>query len=255
MSRKQIILYSLSILARFLLPFVVFVTVLHVCSKPINAAWEEKRIRIGVLETGISADPQYNKGLCIDGHRDFTGTNLYDSEGHGPNVYSIITSRMDVEHYCITMIKVFERSINQPKVIVNAGIAYAMMLKVRYLNMSFGGDGQNAEEVKLINKLILSGVKITVASGNDGKNLSDKCNYFPACTPLKHPNFKVVGALKDGLRWRTSNYGGPVNTWENGVHIYGGGHIMSGTSQAAAVAMSKWIESDDVREFHGGVNK
>lgn len=248
------------LLIRIMMPFIIFFSILLFYVKKAKAT-EETRVKIAVIDTGRSGNDDYNTKLCLDGHKDFTGTNIIDTNGHGSNVLSIISEGVDISKQCIIVIKVFDNRVMFNNKLSNAGISYAKSIKAQYVNMSFGGTDYDVTEHHLINGLLKQGAVVAVAAGNNGLNLNYKrnCNYYPACLPIKHKNYKVVAALKNNRLWENSNYGGPVNTLENGVDVIGGGYMMSGTSQATAVAMSKIVREDSNKDkskkFNGSVEK
>jgi hypothetical protein len=94
------------------------------------------------------------------------------------------------------------------------------------------------KEFDVIKKFIINGGVLTVAAGNNSSNLDKKCNAFPACYRklLPYKNFHVVGASDTG----SSNYGKVVTDIEKGSNV--GFPVMSGTSQASAVKMSKILK-------------
>jgi hypothetical protein len=55
----------------------------------------------------------------------------------------------------------------------------------------------------------------------------------------------VVGSLdNNGKKMESSNFGSAVSRWELGLNVIGYGIIMSGTSQAAAVATGKIVSEN-----------
>ena len=86
--------------------------------------------------------------------------------------------------------------------------------------------------------------KIIAAAGNEHASLELAENaYFPA---LYDKRIIVVGNnTKDGVRSNSSNYGEPVTRWEVGEDVEAYGIVMTGTSQATAVATGKIISESD----------
>ena len=119
----------------------------------------------------------------------------------------------------------------------------ALKLKPNVINYSSGGPQNSDEEYHIIKQLSDIGIKIVVAAGNEGLNLSKpQNNYYPA----KYRGIKnliVVGNLNN----KSSNYGLPDMIFENGTLIYsffpnGRYGIMTGTSQSAAKYSNKLLK-------------
>jgi len=115
---------------------------------------------------------------------------------------------------------------------------------IRYLNLSLGGYLSDPKEKKIIRRLLLRGVTITAAAGNEGENLNLPNNkYYPASyrDTIKLPNFHVVGAsISD------SNYGDIVTDIRSGFNVRPNFPLvkrLSGTSQAAAQKMADIIKN------------
>jgi subtilisin family serine protease len=204
---------------------------------------KEKRVKIAVIDTGIRAKTQIERYLCADGHKDFTGTGLVDRDGHGTNIAGIIAKKMDPKKQCIVIIKSFDPlSKNSTETLVNA-LKWAQNQNVKFVNYSGGGAGKNLEEESTIGSMLNYGVTVIVAAGNDSKNLSADCYYYPACYAFKNKNFYVVGNGQGIYRSPSSNWGGPITNIENGENVEGEGIILTGTSQATAVMTGKLIKS------------
>ncbi|MDD5650808.1 MAG: S8 family serine peptidase [Candidatus Nanoarchaeia archaeon] len=197
----------------------------------ISYAKDEKRIKIGIIDTGISIDQTRSEIMCKKGIKTFFNDNGIGIDKHGINIFNIITKGLDAKKYCIISYKVFNNFRNKNNIdIYNKAIKMAIDDNVKYLNISMGGNNFNWNEYSLIQKSLTKGMVVIVAAGNDGKNLDKYCNYYPACyiKYLKEKNFKVVGAYNLDL----SNYGSIVTNFEDGYMV--GNPKLSGTSQAAA---------------------
>lgn len=200
---------------------------------------EKKLLRIAVLDSGYNVSKLSNIKLC-DEPKDFTGTGIKDSIGHGTHIANIIADRLKDKNYCILIVKWYDPKVNPDYLIFYTmkAILYAAVKNTNIINYSAGGDSFRQDEKDLFEEAIKGGITIFVAAGNDGKNLDKDCNYYPACYNL--PGMNVVGNLKN----TTSNYGKIVNKWNDGNMIYadkGNGIMepMTGTSQACALQTVK----------------
>lgn len=193
-----------------------------------------ERIKIGVIDTGISLTDSNRKFFCKES-KDFTGTGLEDHNGHGTNISGIISKHLDASKYCIVMIKYYDLKNDGLEAYLEA-LQYAITLNINFLNLSVEGYSYNTEEKALLAKITRNGVKVVVSAGNDAWDFDiTGCIVFPACYPFKK-NFYVVGSSNS----RYSNRNGPVKYYENGTQE-GFGIIKIGTSQAAAVLTNKLV--------------
>lgn len=208
----------------------------------------EKRIKIAVVDTGLYMSKEIEPYVCLDGHRDFTRTDLQDRFGHGTNVAHLIAKSLDPVKHCLVIVKWLDPST--PAIATNftlqAAIYYAAHSDVSYINVSAGGGYRMKKEEKAIKFALDRGARVVVAAGNDGYDLSAGCIYYPACYPFKHDNFYVVGALDErGIKVYFSNFGGPVNAWAPGVEqSWKTEIIMSGTSQATGIYTGMLVERE-----------
>lgn len=203
----------------------------------------ESREVIVVVDTGRPTDTSLQKYMCDLPDYDVTGFGLNDVVGHGTEMISMIASSIDPTKTCITSVKWFhsysDLGSNNPTTNRNRVTAYTkivLALKPKYLNLSSSGSLYSYPEVKMIAELLNQNSYIMVAAGNDGADLSYKCEAYPACYPFKHKHFRVVASGTNGIRnalW--SNFGGPVNSYENGINRYAFGHYSTGTSPATAI--------------------
>jgi hypothetical protein len=197
------------------------------------------------MDTGIQKTEYSIPYLCKDGHLDVTGTSLDDSEGHGTNIAGLIARGIDIKKQCITVLK-FYHTVENPsgnRTLDNTlrdSWAHIRKLNSKWVNMSFSGESYIREEYLTIKQLLKNGTKVVVAAGNEKKNLSVKCEVYPACYEFNIPGFYVVGAKDTEF----SNFGGPVSIiefggWQRGYF----GPLQSGTSQAAANWTAKLIKN------------
>lgn len=218
----------------WLLSFLFSTTVSHAA---------ETRIKIAIIDTGYTHSEKVDKYLCVGEHVSFVDDSPFqDTVGHGTNIAGLITNGLDPNKYCIVIVKFFKGPKGSAKVVES--ILYALTQKVSYMNLSLGGQRQYEAEKQAIIKALNSGVKVAAAAGNDGKNLDLDCYYYPACynDVLKNPRFHIVGS--NTISWhRYSNYGSIVKYREDGTNK--GLPPQTGTSQATAIHLNKWIKSGD----------
>ena len=189
------------------------------------------RIKIALIDTGINYEFFPQEFVC--GEFDLTGSDIGDHVGHGTLMAGLITKGLDVNKYCLVIIKWFNRySSSTDRVEEALGIARSE--HVSFVNLSMEGDVPSIAEQNHISALLDAGAKVSVAAGNHHKDLSVMCDVFPACYD-KHPNFYVVGSIgANGKIASHSNFGGPVNAFADGVDQCYRGGCSSGTSAATA---------------------
>lgn len=204
-----------------------------------------KFITVAVIDSGLKRSifkQQWNKGICKYGHKDFTGTGLKDSNGHGTNVSGIIHAKARSVPYCQVILKFYAKGRSNEASVKSfmQALAYAIKLKVDVINFSAGGGGYFAKEEALIIKALDQGIIIIAAAGNNGISL-DKHSYYPASHDIR---VIVVGSRdRLGNKTRSSNFGSIVDLWEVGVKVKGSyGGSFTGTSQATATATGKFIK-------------
>lgn len=204
----------------------------------INVFSKDNRQVIAVIDTGITINSVSRPYMCTEGHKDFTGTGLQDNNGHGTNVVGLIARGLDYTKYCIIMIKFYNTDIiptmYEPEYTLNSSWAYLKTLKPKFVNLSYSGTGFYRQELDTLRFLTDNGSMVLVSSGNNAKDLSKGCNYYPACYKITK-NFYVVG-ISDA---KFGNYGGPVNILQPGYQQRVWGTVESGTSQSCANATNK----------------
>lgn len=188
-------------------------------------------IKVAIIDTGLSNAYVKNVQLCDRGHKDFSGQGLNDTNGHGTNITGIITEHTNTTNYCIIIIKAY--NFDTHKNYITNALQYVSNLNVDIINLSGGGPGTIEEERVAVEKILNKNILLVVAAGNDGINLDENCNYYPACYDKR---VIVVGANKS-----YSNYGTPVHVIRTGEDVSGFGIVMHGTSQATALQTSKII--------------
>lgn len=214
----------------------------------ITNSYAESTNKIAIIDTGLDMkDKRFASHLCISGHEDLTGEGLFDTVEHGTHVTGLIIKYAEQSDYCLIIIKFY--SENKPASVnilnVNIALKIATDLNVNMVNFSGGGEVPDIEE----QFIILNNPQTTfiVASGNDGKNLDERGNYyFPAS--YNFPNIISVGSLLEtGVRSKTSNYGNIVKAWEIGHNVLSTVpnnkmDYKSGTSMATAIKTGKLIK-------------
>lgn len=211
----------------------------------VSGGLPENRVKIAVIDTGMEMNPYLKPFLCRGGHTSFVD-DAPISDGHrgrhGTNVAGLIADNLDPKKHCLLIIKFYSQYLGsiEFKDFVRMGIEYAITQNVQYINLSLGGPDSMFLEYLSIEKALRLGIKVSVAAGNDGKDLDKKCYYYPACYDFKvqKENFRVVGSKGS----RFSNRGKIVKFWEDGNDV--GVPLMSGTSQATAIQTGKWVKAD-----------
>lgn len=202
----------------------------------------ESRKVIVMVDSDVDLSMINTKLLCKNGI--LSATKFPNSHtAHGTNVYNLIAKNLNSETHCIQPI-VFLNSDNH-SYCNNASVSYALMvateLKPKFVNLSLEGALPFDFELQQIKNLLHIGSTISVAAGNEIKNLDKQCNVFPACYAdvLKNENFHVVGAVEENV----GNTGKIVQHFEPGQKQ--GVPEMTGTSQSTANHTNKLVLSDN----------
>lgn len=205
----------------------------------------ETRERVVIIDTGIKSVAAFNDAeYCKDGHADFTGRGFKDVLGHGSNINAIIASELSSKR-CITIIKATHNSHSYPSIMDMASMyKHILALRPAWLNYSASGEWKWSGEELFLQQLATLGTTMTIAAGNNGLNLSEQCNIYPACYKVA-ANFYVVANGSAQKLHPASNYGGPVNARQYGVKVDAGGWVMTGTSQAAALHLIHLMRKKD----------
>lgn len=209
---------------------------------------------VAVIDTGV--DQAAGIKLCPTGSIDFVthSTSPTDNLGHGTHIASTIQNNAGKADFCIVSIRYYSDSAPGSLNLANMikAIEHAVSIHADYINISGGGPSPNKEEKAAIKKALDNGIKVVVAAGNDHHDISiEDYRYYPADYDKR---IVVVGNLVSlGHRSPSSNYGGPTNRWEIGTNVRSNipcfnsnskppcSGLMSGTSQATAVATGKLI--------------
>jgi len=207
----------------------------------------ENRIKIAVIDTGVSHLMSQEKFMCKGKPVSTAHNSPYDDHGHGTNVIGIIGQEIDPKTHCIVSIKFYNKLHSNVQTVKSTVKALKLVLadrSIRYLNLSLGGGQSYSIEKKYIRRLLIRGVTITAAAGNEGKSLdTEQGKYYPASyrETLKFPNFRVVGS-----KLPSSNYGKIVTDVRSGDRVkpnFWYARRLSGTSQAAAQKMAEIIRN------------
>jgi subtilisin family serine protease len=205
-----------------------------------------KQIRVLIVDTGVSiSHAEFRPFINM---KDWESDAYFDLSGHGTHVAGII-----LDHVCpqveLISCKFYNPLDDTKEHNMNRGIACfkrALKEHIDIVNYSAGGQESSDEEFQVLKQISDKGIKIVVAAGNAGKDLStDDYNYYPAKYNLK--NIIVVGNLeKNGKRNLTSNYGLEEMVWEVGTKVWStlpanSWGFMTGTSQSTAVHTNKLI--------------
>lgn len=165
-----------------------------------------------------------------------------DVNGHGTHVAGILLKNVCPQVELISC-KYYEgKTDSSDKKLLNC---FKTALKIRpdIINFSGGGPGYDQNEFNIIKQLSDAGIKIIVAAGNNGQDLSLKENeYYPA----KYKGIKnliVVG--NEGAK--NSNYGILGMIWRKGNYIYstlpnGEWGYKSGTSMSTAIYSNELLQ-------------
>lgn len=199
----------------------------------------EKRDVIVILDSGISLEQSKQPYMCDHGVLSTFDDNGIDEHGHGTNIVSLISPKINIQTTCLTSIKVWipTKDINGDNYM--AGLKIAVDLSPKFLNISMTGTEKMQLESDYLLKILANGGTIDVAAGNEHKDLSANCFSYPACYRNSLPSylrrrFNVVGSSTTN-----SNFGGPVNVYLDGSRV--GTPILSGSSQATALMTASLI--------------
>lgn len=194
--------------------------------------------------------------MCKGKQINFTKMKSYDTHGHGSNIVGIIGESLNPKTHCVLSIKGLDPKANSGDVMESIFKSYRYVLSdtsIRYLNLSLGGIEFSAIEKNLIKRMLVRGIKVIVAAGNERQDL-DKCyirrnrkicnKYYPASyrEEFKFDNFYVVKS-----RASSTNYGKVVTDTFSGVNI-GPKYLsyvpkMTGTSQATAQKTAQLLKN------------
>ena len=148
----------------------------------VRPVYTAKTIKIAVIDTGFDFNSKWEKlgkdsdgrqlrkpKLCNEGHKDFTGTGIQDTMGHGTHVTGIIAKFAEDADYCIVVIKFYDVGAIPTDNFRNSAVAlsYAYNLGVDMINYSGGGVEFALDEYLAVKKLLDRGVVFIAAAGNE----------------------------------------------------------------------------------------
>jgi len=208
----------------------------------------ETRIIVAIVDTGMPPEGLVTPYLCNMNHYDATGTGIQDRNGHGTNVAGIIAKKLNTKTHCLLIIKWWDTEvtmISAHKQLQSVRYYTEILQRIRpkYINMSLSGNTYLSFEFNILKSLAKTGSTIVVAAGNDGFDLNNQCNVYPACYNMDSSRFHVVGSWNKLLdRIDTfSNRGNVVTSYRPGIYVCGFNVCISGTSQSTAVLTSELI--------------
>lgn len=252
-----------------------------------------KQYRVAIIDTGIGHDdfishPDYkNINLCLGKHQNYATNEIYihkkgsaipsflkDRHGHGTHVAGLITDNAGDANYCLIIMKnyTFQRKPAGIEMVINTtyekAILDAVAMGVDFINISGGGKKYDRGECSALKLATALGIKVFVASGNEGWNISTMYRqkrgtklYYPAsCSTVDFMRKKIKRkspycivkkstgrnhTVVANLGSENSNTGPGVDIYINGNDVVTMGVSMSGTSQATAIATGRAI-----RELH-----
>lgn len=210
---------------------------------------------VAVIDTGFSPQASGQEDvLCKYGHRDFTVDQQYyrelgtkdpvptDLHGHGTNIAGIIAKYAKDADFCIVVLKYYAEKGSDKDNLANTvkAIDHARQIKADIINYSGGGIAPAQVEIDAVKKYLDQGGKFVAAAGNERNNMDFRA-YYPA---MNDDRVIVVGNGRSNEdRAPSSNYGTRVDRWEQGTNVEGFGLVMTGTSQAAAIATGKILST------------
>jgi hypothetical protein len=196
----------------------------------------ESRKVVVVIDSGLRPSLLKESFMCKGLSRDFSGYGLADVNGHGTNIIGLIVRKMNTTTHCIALIKYWHdtaqedlRSSKERQAVYENSLSYANSLKPYGINLSASGFSYYPQEIKVFQSVLARNGFVVVSAGNWAMDLSKGCTAYPACYPIKHRRFYVVGASGT-----YSNKNGPVNVIKPGTNQCAFDVCLTGTSQSAA---------------------
>lgn len=242
----------------------ILLIVVHSCVTSAKPTQSHKKLTcrnktaiVAVIDTGLLNSFFTKKAkLCKFGHKDFTNTtetflpkNIttpvpLDHHGHGTNVAGLIQEYAGKTDYCMVILKYYDPRDRNQNNLANSirAIEYANDIGANYINYSGGGSFDSDSEKNAIEKFLDNGGIFVAAAGNERSDIQ-KNPYYPA---MYDTRIISVGSIEnDGTVSDFSNYGKRISRWEHGRNTVGFGMLMSGTSQATAIATGKMINKKE----------
>jgi len=194
-----------------------------------------QRQQLLLIDSGVNVTKEIEPFLCKEGHKSFTDESpLNDETGHGSAMAATMAEKLDPFKHCIVVYKVYNKKKIDTTAFFNA-ILKAENDRFKAVVIAHEDEGYYNDEIAVFKNLSLRSV-VFVAAGNGGKNLSYKCDVYPACLAenVKSENFRVVGGTED------LNRGGPINEVANPDKIFNNSQ-WHGTSVSTARAASQFV--------------
>ncbi|MDZ7877172.1 MAG: S8 family serine peptidase [Saprospiraceae bacterium] len=174
----------------------------------------DRALKIAILDSGIDADSSRTAiTIAHDSIRpfidaaigyDFVNNSIFpkDSTGHGTFVAGVISrilKRNQATNIKILVVKVLNRLNRGYEYDIIRGIDFALRNKVEVINCSFISstplaDTSDSPLTSAINTARLYGVLVSIAAGNNGKDIDQAANLFGAAV-FQNPNIIVTGAI------------------------------------------------------------
>lgn len=187
-----------------------------------NLEQGKSSIIIGIVDTGIDYMQEDLIGKVIKGY-DFVNNDYdpRDDNGHGTHVAGIAgaltNNSRGIAGVCpgcsLLAVKVVSADGSGSNTWIANGIANAVSLGAKVINLSLGGLDRSQTIQLAVQQAYQQGVVIVAASGNDGSNIP----LYPAA----FPEVIAVGATNQyGQRASFSNYGSHVAVMAPGQSIY-----------------------------------
>lgn len=198
-------------------------------------------VHVYIIDTGIKTD-NVDFGSRASSGANFVDRINADENGHGTHVAGTVagTKYGVAKRAALVGVKVLNRQGSGTTAGVIQGINWVEKQVAEHhfvdksvANMSLGGGASTAMN-DAVERLVASGVFVSVAAGNDNRNA---CNYSPAATPAA---FTVAASDSNDRKASFSNYGPCVDAYAPGVAITSdwigspsSTNTISGTSMAA----------------------
>lgn len=208
-----------------------------------NQAYGDNRIKIGIIDSGLSQEQYSSKFTC--GAMATNDITPIDSNGHGTNIYSLVSKDLSPDKYCIISYRISNKDGMFNVDSVTTAINLAIRDKVKYINLSIAGNDPNYWEFSSLARAVSKGIKVAVAAGNNYLDLNEGCTIYPACYRKSiKKNYYVIGNYdsKNKKIVDSSNRGSIVYKYIDGNKV--GLPLRSGTSQATAIFLNKLIKGE-----------
>jgi hypothetical protein len=197
---------------------------------------KDQRVRVGVIDTGISLNHPDLQSNIKDGISTLEGFRSYnDDYGHGTHAAGIIAAcnpngMVGINPYTdLYIVKAFNNKGSGKLSAIIEGLDWLIRRQVSIINMSFSTSEASSSLERVLDQADQKGILLVAAAGNDGKGVN-----FPA----KYPAVVAVSAVdnKDQLA-KFSSYGPEIDFCAPGVDINStwlqGYAVKSGTSFSA----------------------